>query len=86
MLSLAIAWLSDDKCHAMLCELRWGSAEIVVCPKCQVQNKAYYIASCKQWQCKHCKYHFSVISSTLFSHHNCHYGRFFLPVPFTSMR
>ncbi|WP_273755570.1 MULTISPECIES: transposase [unclassified Bartonella] len=46
--SLGIVRLSDDKCHAMLCKLRWGSTEIVVCPKCQVQNKAYYITSRKQ--------------------------------------
>ena len=37
---LAIARLSDDKAHAMLCELRWGSREIVVCPKCGKQHKA----------------------------------------------
>ncbi|WP_375658625.1 transposase [Bartonella sp. MR30HLJHH] len=48
MLSLAIVRLSDDKCHAMLCELRWSSTEIVVFPKCQVQNKAYYITCRKQ--------------------------------------
>ncbi|WP_375656434.1 transposase [Bartonella sp. CM120XJJH] len=64
--SLAIAQLSDDKCYAMLCESRWGSTEIVVCPKCQVRHKAYSIASRKQWQWKHC---FSVISSTIFAHH-----------------
>ncbi len=34
MSSLAIARLSNDECYAMLCELRWGSTEIVVCPKC----------------------------------------------------
>ncbi len=44
MSSRAIARLSDDKCHVMLCELRWSSTEIVIFPKCQVQHTAYYIA------------------------------------------
>lgn len=66
---LAIARLSDDKCHAMLCELRWGSTEIVICPKCGKQHKAYYIATRRQWQCKHCRHRFSVTSSTIFAHH-----------------
>ena len=66
---LAIARLSDDKAHAMLCELRWGSREIVVCPKCGKQHKAYYIATRRQWQCKSCRHRFSVTSSTIFAHH-----------------
>ena len=66
---LAIARLSDDKCHAMLCELCWGSTEIVICPKCGKQHKAYYIATRRQWQCKHCRHRFSVTSSTIFAHH-----------------
>ncbi|WP_425548197.1 hypothetical protein [Bartonella jaculi] len=41
----------------------------MVCSKCQVQHKAYYIVSHKQWQCKHCKYRFSVTSNTIFAHH-----------------
>ena len=45
MSPLAIARLSDDKAHTMLCELRWGSMENVVCPKCSKQHKAYYIAT-----------------------------------------
>ena len=53
----------------MLCELRWGSREIVVCPECGKQHKAYYIATRRQWQCKHCRHRFSVTSSTIFAHH-----------------
>ncbi|WP_375623238.1 MULTISPECIES: transposase [unclassified Bartonella] len=78
MSSLAIVRLSDDKCHAMLCKLRWGNTEIVVCLKCQVQNKAYSIASRRQWQCKHCKHCVSVISSTIFRHHKLSLRTIFL--------
>lgn len=69
MSPLTIAQMSDDKCHKLLCELRWGSNEIVVCPCCNNRHKAYYIRTRKQWQCKFCKHRFSVTSSTIFAHH-----------------
>ncbi|GAB1661105.1 IS1595 family transposase [Mannheimia haemolytica] len=65
--SLQIARLSDDEAFAMLCEIRWGSQENVCCPKCGVQHKAYFIASRKQWRCKHCKHTFSITSGTIFA-------------------
>ncbi|MEG9488959.1 IS1595 family transposase [Mannheimia indoligenes] len=66
---LKIARLSDDEAFSLLCELRWGSKEDVVCPKCDVKHKAYFISTRKQWRCKHCKHTFSVTSGTIFANH-----------------
>ncbi|MGX2975679.1 IS1595 family transposase [Ursidibacter arcticus] len=66
---LKIARLSDDEAFGLLCELRWGSKEVVVCPKCGVQHKAYFISTRKQWRCKHCKHTFSITSGTIFANH-----------------
>ena len=67
--SIKIARLSDDEAFSLLCELRWGSKEVVVCPKCGVQHKAYFISTRKQWRCKHCKHTFSITSGTIFANH-----------------
>ena len=32
--SREVAQLSDEEAFDLLCELRWGSKEVVVCPKC----------------------------------------------------
>lgn len=47
--SREVAQLSDVETFGLFCELRWGSKEIVVCPKCCVQHKAYWIGTRKQW-------------------------------------
>ncbi|WP_373100502.1 MULTISPECIES: IS1595 family transposase [Pasteurellaceae] len=65
--SIKIARLSDDEAFSLLCELRWGSKEVVVCPKCGVRHKAYFISTRKQWRCKHCKHTFSITSGTIFA-------------------
>ncbi|PJG82397.1 IS1595 family transposase [Caviibacterium pharyngocola] len=67
--TLRIARLSDEEAFAFLCELRWGGQEQVVCPKCGVQHKAYFISTRKQWRCKHCKHTFSITSGTIFANH-----------------
>ena len=64
---LKIALLSDDEARSLLCQIRWGSEENVVCPKCGVQHLAYRIASRHQWRCKHCNHTFSVTSGTIFA-------------------
>ncbi|QEH47366.1 IS1595 family transposase [Aggregatibacter actinomycetemcomitans] len=64
---IKIARLSDDEALSLLCQLRWGSQENVVCPKCGVQHKAYFISTRKQWRCKHCKHTFSITSGTIFA-------------------
>lgn len=43
--SIKIARLSDDEAFSLLCELLWGSKDVVVCPKCSVQHKAYFIST-----------------------------------------
>lgn len=58
--SREVAQLSDEEAFDLLCELLWGSRETVVCPKCGVQHKAYWIGTRKQWRCKHYNHTFSV--------------------------
>ncbi|MDC2826655.1 IS1595 family transposase, partial [Rodentibacter pneumotropicus] len=65
--SYEIAQLSEEESHDLLCELRWGSKENVVCPKCGVQHIAYRIKTRNQWRCKHCQHTFSVTSGTIFA-------------------
>ena len=60
---IKMAQLSDSEARALLCQIRWGSEENVVCPKCGVQHIAYRIASRNQWRCKHCHHTFSVTST-----------------------
>ena len=64
---IKMAQLSDSEARALLCQIRWGSEENVVCPKCGVQHIAYRIASRNQWRCKHCHHTFSVTSGTIFA-------------------
>ncbi|XHN43510.1 hypothetical protein O1Q79_01567 [Lonepinella sp. MS14434] len=56
-LSLAkIATLSDSDILTLLKTARWGKSDNqnqVVCPRCHTEHQAYFIASRKQWQCKH---------------------------------
>ncbi|AKO34225.1 hypothetical protein RZ58_06560 [[Haemophilus] ducreyi] len=65
--TLQIARLSDEQAFDLLCDMRWGSKQHVTCPKCGVQHQAYFIASHKQWRCKHCHHTFSVTSGTIFA-------------------
>lgn len=61
--------LTDKQAFSLLCELRWGSESLVVCPKCGCQHQAYFIESRKQWRCKvkGCRHTFSVTSGTIFA-------------------
>ena len=64
---IKMAQLSDSEARALLCQIRWGGEENVVCPKCGVQHIAYRIVSRNQWRCKHCNHTFSVTSGTIFA-------------------
>lgn len=66
---IKIARLSDDEAFDLLCQLRWGSKENIVCPKCSIAHKAYFISTRKQWRCKHCSHTFSITSGTIFANH-----------------
>lgn len=86
MSPLAIARLSDDKCHALLCELRWGSTE-----KTYALNVMFSI---KPITSPHADNgNASIAVTALVSPQalslpiiNCLYAPFCLPVRFTSMR
>lgn len=67
--SFKIAKLSDEEAFWIFANLRWQSTENVVCPKCGVRHKAYFIATRKQWRCKmkDCRHTFSVTSGTIFA-------------------
>ena len=67
----AIYDLSDTEALIFLKNIRWGNSHCfhtVQCPRCQIEHKAYFISSRKQWQCKHCQHRFSVKSGTIFQH------------------
>ena len=67
LLPIKLAQLSDTEARTLLCQIRWGSEENVVCPKCGVHHIAYRIASRNQWRCKHYNHTFSVTSGTIFA-------------------
>ena len=69
--AFAIYDLSDTEILILLKNARWGNSpcfHTVQCPRCQIEHKAYFISSRKQWQCKHCQHRFSVKSGTIFQH------------------
>ena len=69
--AFAIYDLSDTEILILLKNARWGNSHCfhtVQCPRCQIEHKAYFISSRKQWQCKHCQHRFSVKSGTIFQH------------------
>src|SRR6267378_2553107 len=57
---------SDDKCRAVLEQLRWSKGPI--CPRCE--SKATKIANRFQYDCASCHYQFSVTAGTIF--HDSH--------------
>ncbi|RIY34218.1 hypothetical protein CJP74_00070 [Psittacicella melopsittaci] len=61
--------LTDEQAFNLLCEIRWGSHTIVTCPQCGCVHQAYFIATRKQFRCKHCRHTFSLTSGTIFAHH-----------------
>ena len=69
--SVAISDLSEAEILILLKNARWGNSHCfhtIQCPRCQIEHKAYFISSRKQWQCKHCQHRFSVKSGTFFQH------------------
>lgn len=64
---MKLARLSDSEAHDLLCEIRWGSCEEQVCPRCGIKHKAYAYPARKQFRCRHCKHQFSVTSGTIFA-------------------
>ncbi|OOH87234.1 DDE transposase [Pasteurellaceae bacterium 15-036681] len=65
----SLSELSDAEMLLLLKNARWGNPDCfhtVTCPRCKIEHKAYFIATRKQWQCKHCQYRFSVKTGTIF--------------------
>ena len=51
------------KCEEHLARMRWPNG--VTCPRCGAKHPAY-LQSRRQWQCKSCRYQFSVTAGTIF--------------------
>lgn len=67
--SFDIYHLSEAEILILLKNARWKNSHCfytVECPRCQIEHKAYFIASRQQWQCKHCQHRFSIKSGTIF--------------------
>jgi transposase-like protein len=72
---------SDDRCRARLQKLRWPDG--VECPRCDSKRIAHRKARKKarnQFQCKSCRYDFSVTSGTIFHDSHLSLWKWFLAV------
>ncbi len=68
-----ITLLSDKEIFQLLKTARWGNPEsinTVTCPRCKVEHKAYFRRGRQTWQCKHCRYIFSIIAGSIFHNSN----------------
>lgn len=61
--------MSDEEIHLTLCELRWGSRDMQVCPGCGQIDRHYPRRARQQWRCRGCSRDFSVTSGTAFAYH-----------------
>lgn len=59
--------MTDDDAHKLLCEVRWGSQDVVQCPACGLTAKHYKRTKRRQWRCIKCQRCFSVTSDTPFA-------------------
>src|SRR6267154_489650 len=66
LVELTEAFGTDDKCRAVLEQLRWPKGPM--CPRCE--SKATKIANRFQYDCDSCHYQFSVTAGTIF--HDSH--------------
>lgn len=66
-----IQHLSEDDAEKLLAELRYGSFEEPVCPRCASKDHHYRRKSRRQWRCRHaeCGHTFSVTSGTRLDNH-----------------
>jgi transposase-like protein len=68
---------SEDRCHARLEELRWPQG--VECPRCDSKRIARQ-KNRHQYQCKSCRYQFSVTAGTIFHDSHLPLRKWFLAV------
>ncbi len=75
--SLVERYHSEDSCRARLEELRWPAG--VECPRCESNNVAR-MDKRRQYQCRSCRYQFSVTAATIFHDSHLHLWKWFLAV------
>jgi len=68
---------TQHKCEVHLKRLRWPNG--VTCPKCGA-NHPGYIKTRKLWQCKACRYQFSVTTGTIFHRSKIDLPRWFMAI------
>jgi transposase-like protein len=66
---------TDDKCRELLVRLRWP--EDVTCPRCKERNIAWLQAR-SQFECRQCRYQFSVTTGTVFNDSHLPLEKWFL--------
>ena len=54
---------TQKKCEKHLQRQRWPNG--ITCPKCGM-NSPYWLRNQRLWECRNCKYHFSVTAGTIF--------------------
>ena len=68
---------TQRKCEARLKRLRWPDG--VACPKCGTSHP-YWLKNQRLWECRSCKYHFSVTAQTIFHRSKIDLPRWFIAI------
>ncbi len=77
LVELIERYRSEDSCRARLEELRWPDG--VECPRCESRNVAS-VEDRHQYQCRSCRYQFSVTAGTIFHDSHLPLWKWFLAV------
>jgi transposase-like protein len=77
LVNLIERYHSEDSCRARLEELRWPDG--VGCPRCESKNAAS-LDDRHQYQCRSCRYQFSVTAGTIFHDSHLPLWKWFLAV------
>ncbi len=63
LLQLQRRFSSEEECRAFFRKIRWPNG--VTCPRCGT-SAPYYTPSLAKWECKSCRYQFTLTSQTIF--------------------
>jgi transposase-like protein len=63
LLELQHRFSSEERCRAFFRNIRWPNG--VACPRCGTRAP-YYTASYDKWECRDCRYQFTLTSQTIF--------------------
>jgi transposase-like protein len=77
LVNLIERYHTEDSCRARLEELRWPDG--VACPRCESKNVAS-VEDRHQYQCRSCRYQFSVTAGTIFHDSHLPLWKWFLAV------